>query len=151
MGKNKKENFIFTLICCALMVFGMSLYNGILSNGFNSSLLIGTLIPFVPIFCVALILDWFFVGKIAKGLVAKLVNHDDPLLKRILLTSTFMLCGMVFCMSLLSSIVHMTTLSQLPLLFIKTIGMNFIFALPLNLIIVGPIARGIFFKMYPIS
>ena len=149
MGKNKKENFIFTLICCALMVLGMDLYNGILSNGFNSSLFIGILIPYVPIFCIALILDWFLVGKLAKGLVAKIVNHNDPILKKVLFISFFMVCGMCFCMSLIVSIIHMTTPSEFPLQFVKTLGLNFICALPLQLIIVGPIARGIFFKMYP--
>lgn len=149
MGKNKKENFIFTLICCALMVLGMSLYNGILSNGFNSSLFSGVLIPYVPVFCAALIIDWFLVGKLAKSIVAKIVNDNDPLIKKVLLISFFMVCGMCFCMSLIASIVHMTTPSQLPLLFVKTLGMNFICALPLQLVIVGPLARGIFFKMYP--
>ena len=42
-----------------------------------------------------------------------------------------------------------TILATSPLQFVKTLGMNFICALPLQLIIVGPIARGIFFKMYP--
>jgi len=149
MGKNKKENFIFTLICCALMVLGMALYNGILSNGFNSSLFIGILIPYVPIFCIALILDWFLIGKLAKGLVAKIVNDNDPMLKKVLFISFFMVCGMCFCMSLIVSIIHMSSASQFPLQFVKTLGINFIFALPLQLIIVGPIARGIFFKIYP--
>lgn len=149
MGKNKKENFIFTLICCALMVLGMDLYNSILSNGFNSNLFIGILIPYVPIFCIALILDWFLVGKLAKSIVAKIVNENDHLIKKVLLISFFMVCGMCFCMSLIVSILHMTTPSHFPVQFIKTLGMNFICALPLQLLIVGPIARGIFFKMYP--
>ena len=149
MGKNTKENFIFTLICCALMVLGMASYNGILTNGFTSSLFIGILIPYVPIFCIALILDWFLVGKLAKGLVAKIVNDNDPMIKKVLLISFFMVCGMCFCMSLIVSIIHTNSLSQFPLQFITTLGMNFICALPLQLLIVGPIARGIFFKIYP--
>jgi hypothetical protein len=149
MGKNKKENFIFTLICCALMVLGMDLYNGILQNGFNNSLFIGILRPYIPIFCIALIIDWFLIGKLAKSLVAKLVSNNDPLIKKILLTSTFMVCGMCFSMSFIVSLIHMTIPSEFPLQFVKTLGLNFICALPLQLIIVGPIARGIFFKIYP--
>lgn len=149
MGKNKKENFIFTLICCALMVLGMALYNGILTNGFTSDLFIGILIPYLPIFCIALILDWFLVGNLAKGLVAKIVNDNDPMIKKVLFISFFMVCGMCFCMSLIVSIIHMSSPSQFPLQFVKTLGMNFICALPLQLLIVGPIARGIFFKIYP--
>jgi hypothetical protein len=44
----------------------------------------------------------------------------------------------------------MTTPSEFALQFVKTLGLNFICALPLQLLIVGPMARGIFFKMYPI-
>jgi hypothetical protein len=150
MGKNKKENFIFTLICCALMVLGMALYNGILENGFTNNLFVGILIPYVPIFCIALILDWFLVGKLAKGIVAKIVKDKDPLIKKILLISFFMVLGMCFCMSLIISIIHMSSPSQFPLEFAKTLSMNFICAMPLQLLIVGPIARGLFFKMYPI-
>lgn len=149
MGKNKKENFIFTLICCALMVFGMALYNVILRNGINSSLLKETLMGFLPVFFVALILDWFVVGKIAKSIVSKIVDHNAPLIKKVLLISFFMVCGMSFCITLIVSAAHMGISADFPLLFLKAWGMNFICALPLQLLIVGPIARGIFFKMYP--
>lgn len=107
------------------------------------------LIPYVSIFCVALILHWFLVGKLAKGLVAKIVNDNDPLLKKVLLISFFIVYGMCFCMSLIISIIHITTSSEFPLQFVKTLGMNFICAVLLQLLIVGPVARGIFFKVYP--
>lgn len=149
MGKNKKENFIFTLICCALMVLGMSFYNVILRSGPNSSILKDVVLGFFPIFCIALILDWFIVGKIAKGFVAKLINEDTPLIKKILLTSFFMVCGMCFCLSLITLIIHQGISSDFPMEYAVTLLRNFICALPLQLIIVGPIARTIFFKIYP--
>jgi hypothetical protein len=149
MGKNKKENFIFTLICCGLMVLGMDSYNAILRNGFGNTFVKDVLISFLPVFCLALILDWFLVAKIAKSIVAKVVKHDDPLIKRILLISFSMVCGMCFCMSLITSIITFGISSEFPAQFAMTLGRNFIFALPLQLIIVGPIARTIFFKMYP--
>jgi hypothetical protein len=149
MGKNKKENFIFTLICCGLMVLVMDSYNVILRNGLNSSFLKDILIGFLPVFCIALILDWFFVGKIAKSIVSKLVNDDSPMIKRILLISFFMVCGMCFCISLITSIIFQGISPEFPLIFITILLRNFIFALPLQLIIVGPLARTIFFKLYP--
>lgn len=150
MGKNKKENFIFTLICCALMVLGMASYNGILRNGFTNNLISDILISYIPIFCIAIIIDWFFIGRIAKSIVSKIVQANDPLIKKVLLTSSFMVIGMCFCMSLITSIITIGVVStEFPLEFIKALGRNFIFALPLQLIIVGPIARSIFFKMYP--
>jgi len=149
MGKNKKENFIFTLICCALMVLGMTIYNIILRNGLSNSLLKDVVLGFLPIFCIALILDWFIVAKIAKSFVAKLVDHDSPLIKKILFTSFFMVCGMCFSLSLITLIIHQGISSDLPMSFATTLLRNFICALPLQLIIVGPIARAIFFKIYP--
>lgn len=149
MGKNKKENFIFTLICCFLMVLGMSIYNVILMNGLNNSLFKDVLIGFLPIFIIALAVDWFLVGKIAKSFVAKLVDHKSPLIKKILLTSFFMVCGMCFCMSFISMLIHQGFSSDFPLMFLRTLARNFIFALPLQLIIVGPTARTVFFKIYP--
>jgi hypothetical protein len=149
MGKNKKENFIFTLICCGLMVLLMDSYNVILRNGLNSSFPKDILIGFFPVFCIALIIDWFFVGKIAKSIVSKLVNDDSPMIKRILLISFFMVCGMCFCISLITSMVFQGISPEFPLIFIRILLRNFIFALPLQLIIVGPLARTIFFKLYP--
>ncbi|MHC1749652.1 MAG: DUF2798 domain-containing protein [Cellulosilyticaceae bacterium] len=149
MGKNKKENFIFTLICCALMVFTMASYNIILQDGFSFISLKKALVGFLPGFCIALILDWFLVGKIAKSMAAKLSNANTPTLKKVLLISFFMVCGMCFCMTLITSILHQGISPQFPLVFIKNLGRNFIFALPLQLIVVGPIARAVFFKMYP--
>lgn len=149
MGKNKKENFVFTLICCALMVIGMTAYNVILRNGLSSSFLKDVLIGFGPIFCIALIIDWFFIGKVSKGLVSKLVNENTPKIKKIMLISFFMVSGMCFCMSLITLMIHQGLSREFPSMFIGALLKNYIVALPLQFIIVGPIARTVFFKMYP--
>ena len=90
MGKNKKEKFVFTLMMCALMVFIMSAYNIFLLEGFSNNFLKDLLIGFLPGFCVALFLDVFVVGKIAKSLHSKIVKEDDALIKKIILMSFFM-------------------------------------------------------------
>ncbi|ADL53906.1 DUF2798 domain-containing protein [Clostridium cellulovorans] len=150
MGKNKRENFIFTLICCTLMVLGMDAYNVLLRNGVTTSFLKDVLIGFVPVFCIALFIDWFFVGKVAKSFVSKLVTAESPLIKKILLTSFFMVCGMCFSMSLITSIIHQGISTDFLINFVQALSKNFLFALPLQLVIVGPIARAIFFKLYPV-
>ena len=93
MGKNKMENFIFTALVCFFMIFGMSSYNSILKHGFNSSIISGVLIPFVPIYCIALAIDWFFVGPLAKNFAGKLTNENTIFIKKILLISFFMVTG----------------------------------------------------------
>ena len=76
MGKNKMENFIFTSIVCFFMILGMSSYNSILKNGFNSSIISGVFVPFIPIFFIALAIDWFLVGPLAKKIAGFLIIED---------------------------------------------------------------------------
>jgi len=149
MGKNKMENFIFTMICCFLMVFGMSFYNSVLKTGFNSSFVLRILITFIPVFFIALIIDWFLVGPIAKKLVKKLVNENTSFIKKILLISLFMVTGMSICMSLIATIIEFGLNSDFLLIFIKTELRNIAFALPLQLALVGPLARFVFLKVFP--
>lgn len=149
MGKNKKENFVFTLMMCALMVFIMSGYNIFLLEGFSKNFLKELLLGFLPGFCVALFLDVFVVGKIAKSLHHKLVDEDDSMIKKIFLMSFFMVCGMVLFMSFYGAFIN---IGFSPLLFKAypiAVMNNFIFALPLQLIIVSPIVRTAFVKIYP--
>ena len=151
MGNNKFENFIFTLICCFLMVFGMSFYNSVLKNGFSTSFLSGFLLPLVPVFFVALFIDWFLVGPISKGLVKKIVNENTILIKKIMLISFFMVTGMSICMSLIATSIEYGLSSDYISLFFRTELRNFMFALPLQFILVGPLARMIFFRIFPIN
>lgn len=91
---------------CALMVLGMSGYNVILIKGFTNEVIKDVLIGYIPTFIVALIVEIFIVGKIAKGIVHRMLKDNDPLFKRILLTSLFMVSGMVLCMSLYGALIH---------------------------------------------
>ena len=151
MGKNKMENFIFTALVCFFMIFGMSSYNSILKHGFNSSIISGVLIPFVPIYCIALAIDWFFVGPLAKNFAGKLTNENTIFIKKILLISFFMVTGMSLCMSFLATIAEYGLKCGFITMFMKTELKNFIMAFPLQIILVGPIARFIFFKVFPLE
>lgn len=59
-----------------------------------------------------------------------------------------MVSGMVLLMSLFGAVMNVGINSSLPSAYVKGIGFNFIAALPLQLLIVGPIVRLIFTKMY---
>lgn len=151
MGKNKMENFIFTTIVCFFMILGMSSYNSILKHGFNSSVILGVLVPFVPVYFIALGIDWFFVGPIAKKVAGKLTNENTVFIKKILLISLFMVIGMSVCMSFIATIIDHGFNSGFLSVFIKTELKNFVMAFPLQVILVGPIARLIFFKIFPVK
>lgn len=148
MGKNKKEQLVFTTLTCACMVLGMSIYNVLLMNGFTSNVFVDVAIGFVPAFIVGLLLDIFVVGKISKSFVSKFVKQGDPLIKKILFMSFFMVTGMVLLMSFYGAIMNVGISSELPSAYIRGVGFNFIAALPLQLLIVGPIVRLIFVKIY---
>lgn len=149
MGRNKKEAMLFTFIMCALMVLGMSIYNVVLLEGWSGSVFKEVVIGYLPAFIVAFILDVFVVGKVAKGIAHKLVKDNDPMIKRIMCISFFMVTGMVLFMSFYGAVLHVGLSSDLPMAYLSAIGKNFIFALPLQIILVGPLTRFIFVKITP--
>ena len=119
----------------------------------NSNLLNNLLKDFWLGFIVALLLDIFIVGKLAKPLAFKIVKptKETKQIKIILAISSCMVVGMVLFMSIFGAIVSsgftIDALKLYPLCVLR----NFIMALPLNLLIVSPIVRFIFNKMFPVK
>lgn len=150
MGKTKFEKFIFTLLMCFFMVLGMTIYNMLLNEGFNNQFFANLLSDFWFGFIVALLLDVFVVGKIAKPIAFKIVkpNSETKQIKIVLAISCCMVIGMVLCMSMYGAIIaagfSSTALKIYPLCIVR----NFIMALPLNLLIVSPLVRFLFGKMF---
>ena len=150
MGKNTFENFIFSLMVCFLMVLGMTVYNTYLHANFGHVNLFATLASttFVAIFTVAFLIDWFAVAPIVKTVVKKFTNENTPFIKKVIMISSLMVLLMCTSMSLVA------TLAQgyegfLLAAYAKTFALNIVVALPLQFVVVGPIARGIFFKVFP--
>lgn len=136
---------------CALMVLGMSIYNVLLSEGFSNQLWRSVVLGYIPAFVVALFLDLFIVGKLAKSLANKLVptSGHGISVKKIMVISCLMVSGMVLLMSFYGAFLHVGFTSQLPKAYLTAIWTNFICALPLQLLIVGPVTRKIFTKLFP--
>ena len=151
MGQTKSQKFIFTLMMCFGMVLGMTIYNMLLNEGFSDQFFIHLLKDFWLGFIVALLLDVFVVGKLAKPIAFKIVkpNENTKPIQVILTISSCMVVGMVICMSMYGAItaVGFTTdaLKIYPLCIIR----NFVFALPLNLLVVSPLVRFIFGLVFP--
>lgn len=148
MGKNKKEAFIFTAMMCTLMVLGMSIYNVVLFTGWTSSAIIEVAVGFVPALIVGLFLDVVVVSRIAKGIASRLIKPADPVVKKVLTISFFMVCGMVLCMSLYGTLTHYGFSGNFLAHYFSTAGLNFICALPLQLMIVGPLTRFLFMRLF---
>ena len=135
---NKKEGIIFTTMMCFLMVLGMSTYNLWLHQALNISTLLAGL---VPGFIVAFILDVFIVGVLAKKIAFKLPVNSQSKVQMILTISCLMVLGMVTCMSLFGVLMQQDLPDQLWLAYLNAWKMNVIAALPLQLLIVGPLSR----------
>lgn len=149
MPTTKKESLIFTIMMCAFMVFCMSIYNVSLhTGGFSKQVIIDSLIGFPLAFIVAMVCDWFIVSRPAKAIAFKFIKKEDKQIKIAILISVFMVCGMVLCMSMFGALHNVGLTENLLSAYITAIGMNFIVALPLQLLIAGPIIRFIFGKVF---
>lgn len=149
MGKNKKEHFIFILMICTIMVFIMSCYNIAIMEGFSANVFKHAVMGFIPAFIFALIGDIFIVRKIVKAITSKLLKPEDSMKKRGIYMSFFTGCGMVLWMSFFGAVTNVGFGPNLLPAYGMGIIKNFIFAIPLNLLIVSPLMRTIFFKMFP--
>nr|WP_294573868.1 DUF2798 domain-containing protein [uncultured Romboutsia sp.] len=149
MFKNKKEHFIFILMICTTMVFIMSCYNVAVMEGFSSNVFMHALKGFPLAFVYALIGDIFIVGKIVKVITSKILKPTDSMAKVGMCMSFFTGCGMVIWMSLFGVVVNVGFTHNFMAAYFSAIVTNFIFAIPLNLFIVSPLVRFIFFKIFP--
>ncbi len=151
MPRNLKEEVVFTAIMAGLMVLVMTSYNVALAQGFSNGLVMAILSGYPLGLGVAIILDLLVVGPIAKGLAFKYIINDYMRKRTVLIgitISVLMVLGMVTCMSLFGIAVEGKLAGGHVL---ATYGHTWIFnlivALPLQLIIVGPIARAVLGKM----
>lgn len=142
MPKSLKEEIIFTLCMAGLMVFAMTIYNILLVNGLSTDLFNEIITGYPLGLIVALICDIAIVGPIAKAISFRYLipQYMQQSQLRIGLTiSILMVLGMVSCMSLFGVVVNRQPLNTYP----KTWLFNIILALPIQMLIVGPISRKI--------
>ena len=138
MPRNKKEGLIFTVTMCFLMVCGMSMYNLALAGHLTFAKFA---IGLIPGFVVAFFFDTIIVGPVAKKIAFKLPIDRNSKLQIILAISLLMVTGMVTFMSIFGLLMRPEMPQNLVSAYFIGWGMNFIAALPLQLLIVGPISR----------
>ena len=138
MPRNKKEGIIFGITMCFLMVCGMSAYNLALVGKLSFTKFA---IGLIPGFIVAFFFDVVIVGPVAKKLAFKLPIDRNNKLQTILAISLLMITGMVTFMSVFSLLMRPELPENIIHAYFTAWGMNFIAALPLQLLLVGPISR----------
>lgn len=152
MPTTKKESLQFGFMMCFGMVLVMTFYNLYLNRTFTEISFIEVLYNFLIAFVIAFILDMFVVGPSAKKIALKLTASSNKKIYKILSISICMVLGMAFCMSIYGSIsgyVHNGFNSESFFMdFLALFSKNLIFALPLQIIIMGPLVRYLFLTFF---
>jgi len=156
MPQNKRESLIFTVMMCFFMVLWMSVYNTSMNMGGLSleSIKEGWL-GFPMAYLIAMCLDLFLVSGLAKAFAFRfLVRPDSSNIKKTIAISSCMVVPMVIIMSMYGAFevsMKYTGFSSFGYLWLTNIPKNFIMALPLQLLIAGPITRTAFRKLFPVG
>ncbi|MFF2888356.1 hypothetical protein [Paenibacillus sp. NPDC057967] len=150
MPRTKKEEFYFGLMMVTGMVVFMTSYNLIRSDAIGALTWQAAAIQLLAGFAVAFVVEMFVVGPIAKKLAFALPYDKSKKLYVILSLAFFMVMGMVLSMSLfgLGMSYYFGHLEGGSLIasYFSLCFRNFIFAFPLQLIVMGPFVRFLFSK-----
>lgn len=156
MPQNKRESLIYTVMMCGLMVLWMSVYNIALHTGELSMTTIKEgWLGFPLAYIIAMLLDWFVVSSVAKGIAfTYLVKPDSSSTKKVIAVSCCMVLPMVIMMSLFGGVevcLQAGNWQQLPLMWLTNIPTNLVMALPFQLLIAGPVVRKVFRALFPVG
>ncbi len=149
MPKTKFESVIFTAITAWLMVYIMTLYNTVLASGtfVNATFLTalkGMWLEFVIIFLCA----YFISGHVARHFAFRVVKPGDRPIFIILAIQTFTVISQVALVSILGVWHGYGFTNQFVPNYLMVYCRNFIMALPVQVFLVGPIARALFRLMF---
>ncbi len=149
MGTTTLQKKVFTLMMCFGMVFGMTLYNIVLHEGWTSQLFYQLAQEMWLVFSIALLLDLFLVGPLAKKFVLHVLPPETKKIVVIISIASTMVISMVLLMSIFGVTYTHGFTSKAFREYPKTVGLNFIAAYPLNLLIISPLVRYLFSLMFP--
>lgn len=147
MPSNKKEGIIFWLFMCFGMVLIMYVYNTAL-HGFSTFTAGSAVVQFLITLIIAFVVE-SFVEPIARKIALSLPYNKSREINFIVA----LFCCMVPVMVLIMSVYGLALTAfiseiegSISTAYLKTVGLNFIVALPSQLLIVGPISRWLLTK-----
>ncbi len=145
MPKTKIESIFFTAITAWMMVYCMTVYNIVLAtHEFTNQIFLHAFQQMWIEYIVIFLLAYFVSSKLSKYFAFKVVDHETKAIITILTIQTFTVIWQVAFASILG-VYHGYgfTINFIPH-YLMTYCKNFLLALPLQLILVGPFARFIF-------
>ncbi|MDR1179282.1 MAG: DUF2798 domain-containing protein [Spirochaetales bacterium] len=145
MPKTWFQDLVFTVIMVLIMVYCMTLYNTVLQNGFSYSTFPASLQIMWPEALVAFILQRYVAKRIVKKLLPRLINVEDskPLFISVS-TAGLTVFLMAPMMTLSVTIMHNGITPQILIIWLKSLVLNFVFALCIQIFYVGPFVRFLF-------
>ena len=145
MPKTKLESIVFTAITAWMMVYLMTLLaSGIFVNATFLTALKTMWVEFVLIFLCA----YFLSSRVAKHFAFQVVKPTDRPIAIIFAIQTFTVVSQVALASILGVYHGYGFTAQFVPDYLMTYCRNFIMALPLQLFLVGPIARKLFRMLF---
>lgn len=149
MPKTKFESVIFTAITAWLMVYIMTLYNTVLVSGtFMNATFLTALKEMWLEFVIIFLCAYFISSHLAKHFAFRVVKPGDRPIFMILAIQIFTVISQVALASILGVWHDYGFTSQFVPNYLSVYCRNFILALPVQLLLVGPIARALFRLMF---
>lgn len=149
MPRTRGESIFFTVITAWMMVYVMTLYNTVLAGGSftNATFLIALKGMWVEYIIITL-LAYFVSGHLAKKCAFRVVQPGDRPIAIIFAIQTFTVIWHVAFASILGFYHGYGFTANFIPDYLMTYCRNFVMAFPLQLIIVGPLARLIFRSIF---
>ena len=148
MPTNRKENIVFGISMCVIIVFFMGLLNiSIHLGGFNLNSIKTTFVAFPVTLIIAYILETFIVGKINHILLGKFVKETDSKNSFILFNCFFIVTMMSLIMTIIGGLLGGDNIQTIFTEFFIRWPRNFCAAFFLNILIAGPVSRSILKQM----
>lgn len=149
MPKTKFESVIFTAITAWLMVYIMTLYNTALVSGtFMNATFLTALKEMWLEFVIIFLCAYFISSHLAKHFAFRVVKPGDRPIFIILAIQIFTVISQMALASILGVWHGYGFTSQFVPNYLSVYCRNFIMALPVQLLLVGPIARALFRLMF---
>ena len=150
MPKTKFQEVIFTILMVFVMVYAMICYNIALNTGgMSSTVFLSAFHELVIMAPVACILDFFFVGHIAKKTAFCIVNpeRENPF-HLVLVISAVSVAWMCPLMSLAATILFKGVGNHFIAVWLQTVVLNFPMAFFWQILYAGPFVRFLFRQIF---
>ena len=146
MPKTKFQEVIFTIMMVFVMVYAMICYNIALNiGGMSNKVFLAAFHELVIMGPIAFVLDFFFVGTIAKKKALKIVNPEKENPFHLVLAISFIsVAFMCPLMSPAATILFKHAGNQFIAVWLQTCAFNFPMALCWQIFYAGPLVRFLF-------